>query len=176
MNRESVLKHVESLAAAKTKKDVRLSCKHYHPDIELLTPSLKGFANGIEETAEQLKVFFLLFPQYQVTIKHELYDETAQQTLMSGEVKIALDDFQVHKIKQRNKDESDKASDVHSSSQIDSHSVHSPLTIPAFFEFEFENQLIKREVFHLDLATICGHYNLSLNEFFALCKSLMTSI
>lgn len=174
MNREAVLKHVESLAAAKSKKDVRLSCKHYHPDIELLTPSLKGFAKGIEETAEQLKVFFLLFPQYQVTIEHELYDQTAQRALMSGEVKIALDDFLVHKIKQRNKDESDKASDVHPSSQIDSHSVHSPLTIPAFFEFEFENQLIKQEVFHLDLATICGHYKLSLNEFFALCKSLMT--
>jgi len=176
MNREAVLKHVESLAAAKTKKDVRLSCKHYHPDIELLTPSLKGVSKGIDETAEQLKVFFLLFPQYQVTIKHELYDQTAQRALMSGEVKIDLDDLQVQKIKQRNKDEYEKTSGVHSSSQIDSHSSNLPLTIPAFFEFEFENQLIKREVFHLDLATICGHYNLSLNEFFALCKSLMTSI
>ncbi len=71
MNESKMLSLVSDLARVKSGQDVVAALGIYHPDIEMLSPSFNAIAKGSEQVAQQLTVFFSLFPDYEVAIEQQ---------------------------------------------------------------------------------------------------------
>ena len=126
MNKSKMISLVSELARVKSGQDTVAALAIYHPDIELVSPSFNALARGSEQVAQQLNVFFSLFPDYQVSIEQQAVNEDV--LLATGQVWVTphIPGKQCPRIQ-----------------------------LPVFIEFHFRENRISKEVFYLDAGMVC---------------------
>ncbi len=145
MNEKEMKALVNELARVKSEQNVLAALEIYHPEVELISPSFEAAAVGCEEVEKQLGLFFLLFPDYQVTLE----DYAINGLLMLATATVTLS--------------------VHIPGK-----TTPKITIPVFLEFHFSDNRISKEVFHMDAGLICRRSGISEDEFQETINSYIT--
>ena len=120
---------VAKLAQAKNQQNITAALEIYHPQIELITPSLNVQGVGQYQARQQLEVFFNVFPDYAVTLEQHAFNENLM--LATGQVTLTP-----------------------TLSRLFSEKTFPTVTVPVFIEFYFKDEKIIKEVFHLDIEHI----------------------
>ena len=152
MTESKMLSLVSELARVKSEQDVVAALGIYHPDIEMLSPSFNAVAKGSEQVAQQLTVFFSLFPDYEVAIEQQAINENV--LLATGQVCITpnIPGKKCPRIQ-----------------------------LPVFIEFHFRDNKISKEVFYLDAGLVCKKSGITADDLknatrtFQQTKPLLTS-
>lgn len=145
--KESAMKAlVSDLAKAKSKQDIQGALKIYHPNAELVTVGLNAKANGLLEIETQLNIFFKVFPDYKAYITKSACNE--QVLLATG--------------------------NIHLTPNLPRKSCKT-VEQAAAFSFEFKDNLISKEVFHLDFGQICKKAGITQRELLMTINSAATT-
>jgi len=135
INESKMLSLVSDLARVKSRQNVVAALGIYHPDIEMVSPSFNAVATGSEQVAQQLKVFFSLFPDYEVAI---------EQQAINGNVLLAT-------------------GQVYITPNIPGKTCPR-IQLPVFIEFHFRDNKISKEVFYLDAGMVCKKAGITVEE------------
>ncbi len=135
INESKMSSLVSDLARVKSGQNVVAALDIYHPDIEMLSPSFNAVATGSEQVAQQLKVFFSLFPDYEVAI---------EQQAISGNVLLAT-------------------GQVYITPNIPGKTCPR-IKLPVFIEFHFRDNKISKEVFYLDAGLVCKKAGITADD------------
>jgi len=152
INESKMLSLVSDLARVKSGQNVVAALGIYHPDIEMVSPSFNAVATGSEQVAQQLKVFFSLFPDYEVAI---------EQQAINGSVLLAT-------------------GQVFITPNIPGKTCPR-IQLPVFIEFHFRDNKISKEVFYLDAGMVCKKAGITVDDLasatrtFQQTKALLTS-
>jgi len=121
-----MLSLVSELAKAKSEQNILAALAIYHPEIEIVSPSFSAVAKGREAVAQQLNVFFSLFPDYEVSLEQHAVNENVM--LATGQVAVTanIPGRECPRIR-----------------------------LPVFIEFHFRENRISKEVFYLDAGMVC---------------------
>ena len=126
IDKSKMLSLVSELAKVKSEQDTLAALAIYHSEIELVSPSFNALATGSEQVEQQLKVFFSLFPDYEVSIEQQAVNEDV--LLATGQVWVTPN--------------------------IPGKEC-SRIQLPVFIEFHFRDKRISKEVFYLDAGMVC---------------------
>ncbi len=146
MNESKMLSLVGDLARVKSEQNIEAALGIYHPDIELLSPSFNALAMGGEQVAQQLKVFFSLFPDYEVAIEQQAINENV--LLATGQVWITPN--------------------------IQGKTCPR-IQLPVFIEFHFRDNKVSKEVFYLDAGMVCKKAGITANDLANATKTFQQS-
>ncbi len=135
MNEVKMKALVSELTRVKSEQNVLAALAIYHPEVELISPSFGATAVGSEEVHKQLELFFLMFPDYHVTLEHYAINGP----LMLATATVTL------------------------SAHIPGKTTPQ-ITLPVFLEFHFRDNRISKEVFHLDAGLVCSRSGISVAE------------
>lgn len=125
-NEEEMVELVADLAIAKNQQNITAALEIYHPEIELVVPGSDSYAKGRAEVGIQLEIFFKIFPDYTASVDQYAFNKTMM--LATGQVCLTPDI---------------------------SRKKCPRIQLPVFFEFEFRDNKISREVFVLDMGMVC---------------------
>ncbi len=132
---------VTQLAQAKNQQDIETSLKIYHPQVELITPSLNAKGVGCEKARQQLELFFNVFPDYTVRLDQHAFNDN----LMLAFGSVSLTPTIAPPITQKQFEK---------------------VTVPVFIEFHFKDGKISKEVFNLDYGHIFKKSGLTKQELY----------
>ena len=135
-NHQEMQKIVCDLAARKSRQDLKGALDIYHADAELVSPSFQSIAKGHIEIEEELRLFFGVFPDYQVSLEQIATND--QVLLARGSVSMSLS--------LPNK-------------------MTSSICLPTYLEFELKDGRISREVFALDAGLLFRQAGVTPKEF-----------
>ncbi len=138
---------VNELAKAKGEQNVSAALAIYHPDVELVSPSFNGVAKGREAVEQQLKVFFSLFPDYQVSLEQQAIN--GHVMLATGQVRVTLN--------------------------VPGKGCPQ-IQLPVFIEFHFHEGRISKEVFYLDAGMVCKKSGVTPKELAQATKILQEKL
>ena len=125
-NQEEMVELVADLATAKSQQNITAALEIYHPEIELIVPGSDSYTKGRAEVGIQLEMFFKIFPDYTAGVDQYAFNETVM--LATGQVRLTPN----------------------------IPGKECPLIqLPVFFEFEFRDNKISKEVFVLDMGMVC---------------------
>ncbi len=120
---------VNELARVKSEQNITAALDIYHPQVELITPSLNARGVGSQQARQQLEVFFNVFPDYAVTLSQHAFNDNLM--LATGQVTVTP-----------------------TLSPPLSKKTFPTVTVPVFIEFHFKDEKICKEVFHLEIEHI----------------------
>jgi SnoaL-like domain len=126
---------VADLAKMKSEQNTAAALDIYHPEVVLQSPGFGALAKGGKEVERQLNLFFALFPDYEVTLTQQAFND--EVLLATGVVSITLNS--PTKACQR-------------------------IQVPVFMEFHFLNEKISKEVFFLDASMVCRKSGVSADD------------
>lgn len=132
---------VNQLADVKSRQDINGALDIYHPQVQLITPSLNAQSVGAEQARQQLEIFFNVFPDYSVTLHEHAFNDNLM--LATGEV--TLTPTLTPPISQKQ---------------------FPTVTVPVFIEFHFKDEKIVKEVFNLDIEHIFKKSGLTAQELY----------
>ncbi len=138
---------VVELTRVKGQQDTAAALDIYHPDIELIAPGSASYGKGRVEVGQQLDLFFKIFPDYSASINQYAFNDTVM--LATGVVSLTPN------------------MPGGNCSRIE---------LPAFFEFEFRDNKISKEVFALDIGMVCMKAGITPAELTDRMKSLLTEL
>jgi hypothetical protein len=132
------------LARVKSKQNIPAALAIYHPEIELISPGFDSVSCGSEEVEASLKIFFRLFPDYQVTLANYAFNDSTM--LARGQVSVTpwLPDRTCPKV-----------------------------SVPVFLEFQFKDERISKETFFLDVGLICKRADIAPEQLIAAAKTAL---
>ncbi len=136
---------VTELARAKSEQNIEAATAIYHPNAEMSAPSFGSVAKGSTEIAQQLSVFFSLFPDYEIVLEQYAINENVM--LATGQASITL---------------------------TGSAKTCPRIQVPVFIEFHFHENRISKEVFYLDAGLICRKSGVNPEEFFGAMRTVQT--
>jgi len=148
MNNEAAMYElVSELARVKSRQDTLAALDIYHPDIELIAPGSDSQARGRIEVGRQLELFFKIFPDYRACLKQYAFNET----VMLSSAQVSLTPNMPGKRCPR-------------------------IELPVFFEFEFRDNKISKEVFNLDIGMLCRKAGILPAEFVGQISKLQSKM
>lgn len=121
-----MLARITALADVKSRQDIAAALAIYHPDIELVWPSVGAISRGAAAVERSLRIFFALFPDYRIT----LGDTACKGALMLAAGEVSL------------------------TPHIPGHPCPA-VTVPVCLQLHFKDERIARETFFLDAGLIC---------------------
>ncbi len=146
-NDAKTLAIVNELAKAKSQQDIPAALAIYHTNAEMIAPSFNSSAKGTAEIERQLRVFFGLFPDYEVSLDQHAINGNI--LLGTGQVSLTLN------IPEK---------------------TCPRITLPVFIEFHLEQSRVAKEVFSLDTGMICRQSGVSPQELIQASKALLNEI
>ena len=121
---------LDRLADAVSRQDIEGSLPFYHAEMVLDIPSFGRVYRGAGEMRKFLKLFFTVFPDYNVTLDNSW--EKDGHILVLGKLSMTLTgEFEGHKSNGRR------------------------ATVPVFMDFTFRDEATDHELFLFDVASIC---------------------
>ena len=141
ISQSKMLTLVTDLALAKSQQDIETALDIYHPQVELITPSLNAKGMGTEQARQQLELFFNVFPDYTVSLDQHAFNDNLM--LAFGTVSVTPTIAPAITQKQFEK-----------------------VIVPVFIEFHFKDGKISKEVFNLDYGHIFKKSGLTKQELY----------
>ena len=145
IDESKMLALVTELAKVKSEQNILAALAIYHAEVEMVAPSFNAVAKGSEEVEQQLKVFFSLFPDYEISL--EQYAVNGDLMLATGQVWVTLN--------------------------IPGKPCPR-IQLPVFIEFHFREQRISKEVFYLDAGMLCAKSGVSPQDLVHATRTFQT--
>ncbi len=146
-NEAEMYELVAELARVKGRQDTLAALDIYHPDIELIAPGSDSQAKGRIEVGQQLELFFKIFPDYTASLNQYAFNETVM--LSTGQVSLTPN----------------------------MPGKNCPrIQLPVFFEFEFRDNKISKEVFNLDIGMVCKRAGIMPTELISQMRILQSEM
>lgn len=137
---EQMLQVINNYAEAKNNQDIEGLLKLYHPDGIMRSPAFNSVSQGAKQIEAGLESFFKLFPDYtMITEGQSCHQKTF---IVWGEMQSTFTG--VFKGRKTNNQKA---------------------AVPVFILFEFKDNMILRESFNFDLASLCHQSGISADSF-----------